>query len=56
MGGALLVTWSASKRAHKQPGARWREFLPWAVVLLLIAVLATMIFLQPMEMRGNALG
>lgn len=54
-GGALLVSWNAAKRAHKEGGARWREFLPWAVILLLIAALAVVVFLQPMEMRGNAL-
>ncbi len=55
-GGALLVAWNAAKRANQERGAQWREFLPWAMILLLLTVLAVMIFLLPMEMRGNALG
>lgn len=56
IGGALLVAWNAAKRAHKASGARLAEFLPWALILLLVAVLAIVVFLLPMEMRGNALG
>jgi hypothetical protein len=56
VGGALLVAWSASKRAHQDGGARLREFLPWAIILLLIGLLAARVFLLPMEMRGNVLG
>ena len=56
VGGALWVAWDASQRANKESSARWREFLPWAVVVLLVGVLAALVFLQPMEMRGNALG
>jgi Fe-S-cluster-containing hydrogenase component 2 len=56
VGGALLVAWNAAKRANREGSARMVEFLPWAVILLLVAVLATVVFLQPMEMRGNVLG
>jgi hypothetical protein len=56
IGGALLVAWNAAKRANKQSNARLVEFLPWALILLLIGLLAVRVFLLPMEMRGNALG
>jgi ferredoxin len=56
IGGALLVAWNAAKRANKENGARLAEFLPWALILLLIGLLAVRVFLLPMEMRGNALG
>lgn len=56
MGGALLVSWNAVKHAHKDRYDRWREFLPWAVILLLIGILAIWVFMLPMEMRGNVLG
>jgi polyferredoxin len=56
IGGALLVAWSASKRTNKNSSARLREFLPWALILLLIGLLAVRVFLLPMEMRGSVLG
>jgi hypothetical protein len=56
IGGALLVAWNASKRANRDNNARLVEFLPWLVILLLIGVLAAVVFMQPMEMRGNVLG
>lgn len=54
--GALLVAWNGAKRAHKGQNARLVAFLPWALVLLFIGAVAIFVFLQPMEMRGNALG
>jgi hypothetical protein len=56
IGGALLVVWNGAKRAHTDGGARWREFVPWALILLCIGLLAVVVFLLPMEMRGNVLG
>jgi ferredoxin len=56
IGGALLVSWNGAKRAHQKSQARWIEFLPWALILILIGVLAVVVFLLPMEMRGNVLG
>jgi hypothetical protein len=56
VGGALLVAWNAATRAHKDRGASLREFLPWALILLLIGAIAVWVFLLPMEMRGNVLG
>jgi hypothetical protein len=56
IGGALWLAWDASTRANKDNGSRLREFLPWALILLLIGLLAVRVFLLPMEMRGNALG
>jgi hypothetical protein len=55
IGGAWLVAWNAVARAHKDRNARLREFLPWALILLLIGALAIWVFLLPMEMRGNVL-
>ncbi|MCC6453354.1 MAG: FesM [Caldilineaceae bacterium] len=55
IGGAWLVTWNAAARAHKDRNDRLREFLPWALILLLIGALAIWVFLLPMEMRGNVL-
>jgi ferredoxin len=54
--GALLVAWNGAKLANKDGSGRVREFLPWALIVLLVGVLAVMVFLLPMEMRGNALG
>jgi hypothetical protein len=56
IGGALMVAWNGAKRANKERGAILREFVPWALILLLIGALAIFVFLQPMEMRGNVLG
>jgi ferredoxin len=56
IGGALLVAWSASTKAHKNRNAALREFLPWALILLLVGLLSVWVFLLPMEMRGNVLG
>jgi len=53
---ALLIAWDASKRANSDGASRWKEFLPWAFILLLVGILAARVFLLPMEMRGNALG
>ena len=56
LGGALLVAWNAAKRAHKEQNARLAAFLPWALILLFVGAVAILVFLQPMEMRGNVLG
>ncbi len=56
VGGALWVAWNAAKRVHQERGAVLREFLPWALILLLIGAVAVWVFLLPMEMRGNVLG
>jgi hypothetical protein len=55
IGGGWLVAWNAAKLAHQDRNARLREFLPWALILLLIGALAIWVFLLPMEMRGNVL-
>ncbi len=53
---ALMLSWRAAESGHPDRTAAWREFWPWAAVLLLLAVAATWVFLLPMEMRGNILG
>lgn len=53
---ALLLSYRAAASEHSHRAGAVRELLPWAVVLLLLAVAATWVFLLPMEMRGNVLG
>lgn len=50
------VSWRVARAGHPDSAAAWLEWLPWAAILLLLAVAATVVFLLPMEMRGNVLG
>jgi ferredoxin len=56
LGGALLVGYRAAANRARSPQVAWREFAPWAVILVAVAILAVWVFLLPMEMRGNVLG
>ncbi len=56
LGGALLVGYRAAKGHNGTSGPTWREFAPWALILVTVAVVAVWVFLLPMEMRGNVLG
>ena len=53
---ALYVAWRAASNAHREPEHRLSEWLPWAVVLVLLAMAVSTVFLLPMEMRGSVLG
>ena len=54
--GAILVGWRATRGAGYDVGRRSAEFAPWLAILLLLAIAAVVVFLLPMEMRGNVLG
>ena len=56
LGGALLVGYRAAQGRDRTAPAAWREFAPWAVILIAAAAAAVWVFLLPMEMRGNVLG
>ena len=53
---AALVGWRAARRSQASPGTAMLEFLPWLLILVMLAAAAVYIFLLPMEMRGNVLG
>jgi hypothetical protein len=53
---AWWVAWRAAQAAHRERRAAQREWLPWAVILGLLAALGCAVFLLPMEMRGTVLG
>jgi len=53
---AILVGWRATRITGKDVRHRLTEFAPWLVILLLLAIAAVVVFLLPMEMRGNVLG
>jgi hypothetical protein len=43
--------------AHQEsPHNPWSHFLPWAVLLFLLFLIANWLMAQPMEMRGTFLG
>jgi hypothetical protein len=52
--GSLLVSYSIA--ATEEAVHPVRVFVPWAALALLMAAAAVWLLLQPMEMRGVALG
>lgn len=55
--GSLLVSYSIARTEQlDHPRRAFAAFVPWAMVSLLIAAAAFWLMLQPMEMRGVALG
>ncbi len=52
--GSLMLVYRISERDH--PGAAGRAAMPWIVMIACLVVLALWILVQPMEMRGMALG
>ncbi|HEU4767844.1 MAG TPA: hypothetical protein VFS77_10725 [Pyrinomonadaceae bacterium] len=55
--GSLLVSYSiAAAEEMDHPRRAFVAFIPWAVVSLIIAAAAFWLMMQPMEMRGVALG
>jgi ferredoxin len=53
---ALIIGWQAARQVHTEKRIAAVEFSPWLLILLLLSVAAVVIFLMPMEMRGNVLG
>ncbi len=53
---ALIVGWHAAMTDGNDVASALVEFAPWAAILLLLAIAAVVVFLLPMEMRGNVLG
>lgn len=52
--GSWLVAYRLA--AQDVPDRRWRAFLPWAVLVALLAFVAVWLMGQPMEMRGTFMG
>lgn len=53
---ALFVGWRAARSASENSRQALRELAPWLAVVLILAIAAVVVFLLPMEMRGNVLG
>ncbi len=53
---AALAGWRAATRVHGRTRRAFVEFVPWLLILVVLAAAAVYVFLLPMEMRGNVLG
>ena len=53
---AALAGWRAATRVHGRTRRAFLEFVPWLLILVVLAAAAVYVFLLPMEMRGNVLG
>lgn len=50
----LWLMWTVSGRWTSRSGSRWRAFLPWAVLALVLQGTALWMLLQPMATRGTS--
>jgi hypothetical protein len=51
--GSLYVLSRTAMHRQKDPAIAFRELLPWAIVIVILAILSLSIFNLPMEMRGT---